>query len=114
MRHVTLDKATPAFVSLRRSPSCVCLDAYFPMKFAVVSHGLAAVVVAQGVVVVAHGVVVVGHGVVVVGHGVVVQVQVGAAPSLFVQVQSPQPPLLVAHSLMSAQEGAAPSLLVQE
>merc|ERR1740121_1643285 len=81
MRHVTLDKATPAFVSLRRSPSCVCLEAYFPMKFAVVSHGLAAVEVAQGVVVVAHGVVVVGHG-------VVVQVQVGAAPSLFVQVQS--------------------------
>merc|ERR1711920_861727 len=101
-----LDEASPTFISFRRSPSSRGLDAYLPMNFAVVPHGLAAVVVAQGVVVVAHGVVVVGHG-------VVVQVQVGAAPSLLVQAQSPQPPLLVAHSSMSAQVGAAPLLLVQ-
>merc|ERR1719222_177930 len=102
------DNVPPVLISPRSPLSWTFLDAYFPMNPAVVSHGPAAVVVAQGVVVVAHGVVVVGHGV------VVVQVQVGAAPALLVQVQSPQPPLLVAHSSMSAQVGAAPSLFVQE
>jgi len=109
------DNVPPVLISPRSPLSWTFLDAYFPMNPAVVSHGPAAVVVAQGVVVVAHGVVVVAHGVVVVAHGVVVvQVQVGAAPALLVQVQSPQPPLLVAHSSMSAQVGAAPSLFVQE
>merc|ERR1712013_773841 len=66
------DNVPPVLISPRSPLSWTFLDAYFPMNPAVVSHGLAAVVVAQGVVVVAHGVVVVAHGVVVVGHGVVV------------------------------------------
>jgi len=43
-------------------------------------------------------------------------VQVGAAPTLFVQVMSagsPQPPLFVAHSSMSVQVGGAPTLFEQ-